>query len=55
MNKTIEQISKEKILEKLKLVDIKYKFISYHKNGSIKNIFYETNHHMYYVKKLGDK
>ena len=42
------------IKKKMKLVDVKYKFISYYKNGSIKNIFYETNHHMYYVK-LGDK
>ena len=40
---------------KMKLVDIKYKFISYYKNGSIKTIFYETNHHMYYVKHLGGK
>ena len=42
------------IPKKMKLVDIKYKFISFNKNGSIKNIFYETNHQMYYVK-LGDK
>ena len=55
--KKLMEINKQYIIvpKKMKLVDIKYKFISYHKNGSIKTIFYETNHHMYYVKNLGDK
>ena len=55
--KKLMEINKQYIIvpKKMKLVDIKYKFISYYKNGSIKTIFYETNHHMYYVKNLGDK
>ena len=53
--KKLMEINKHYIIvpKKFKLVDIKYKFISYKKNGSIKNIFYETNDQMYYVK-LGE-
>ena len=53
--KKLMEINKQYIIvpKKTKLVDIKYKFISFKKNGSIKNIFYETNHRMYYVK-LGE-
>lgn len=50
--KKLMEINKQYIIvpKKMKLVDIKYKFISFKKNGSIKMIFYETNHQMYYVK-----
>lgn len=53
--KKLMKINKHYIIvpKKIKLVDIKYKFISLKKNGSIKAVFYETNHQMYYVK-LGD-